>query len=105
MWPISISIILNSTAILVLMYPPAISASDAAPITLCNVLASAWIGELMNVRCEASGLEKSGLLPRKWYPPTLLRPPGTDRCDELNNTHNTTSDALKVIDGLGHVTM
>ena len=103
MWPISISVILNSTAILVLTYPPAISASDAAPITSRDILASTWIRELMNARCEASGLEKSGLLPRKWYPPTLLHPPGTDRHDESDDTHNTTSDALKVIDRLGHI--
>ena len=103
MWPISISIIRNSTAILALTYPPAISASDAAPITFRNILASTWIGALMNVHCGANGLEKLGLFPRKWYPPTLLHPPRIERYDESDETHNIISDALNVIDGLGYV--
>ena len=53
----------------------------------------------------ANGTLGSGLLPRKWYPPTLLRLFDTDKYDESDATYNIMSDFLKVIDGLGYVAM
>ena len=40
----------------------------------------------MNAHCGANGLVKLGLLPRKWYLPTQLLPPTTDRYKESEDT-------------------
>ena len=93
----------RSTAILVFTYPAAILDSKAALIASCKMLASIYIGALMKIRCRANGLVKSGLLPRKWYPPTWLLPPMTDRYKESDDTYKTILDALNMIDRLGYI--
>ena len=57
----------------------------------------------MNAYCVANSFVKSRVLPRKWYPPTWLLPPATNKYDESKETHRTISDALYVIEGLGYV--
>lgn len=100
-WPISISMILNSTPILALTYAAAISDSDAAPITLRRILASTCIGALRSNRCGANGFEGSGLLPKKWYPPTLLHALDTDKYEESEEIQRHISEALYVMEGFG----
>ena len=95
--------ILSSTPILALTCAPAISASDAAPIAFLSTLASTCIGALKIKRCGARGWFGSGLFPKKWYPPTLLRALDADKYDESEEIHRHISDALKVMDGFGHV--
>jgi len=57
----------------------------------------------MNVRCGASGLLKSGLFPKKWYPPTLLRALDTDKYEESEDIQRYISNALYVMEGFGYV--
>lgn len=102
-WPISHSIIRSSTPILALTYAPAISDSEAAPITFRRMLHSTCIGALMNKRCCVNGFDESGLFPKKWYPPTLLRALDTDRNEESEEIHRHISDALNVMEGFGYV--
>ena len=51
----------------------------------------------------AIGLLGFGLLPRKWYPPTLLLLLDADKYEESEATYKIISERLKVIDGLGYV--
>ena len=96
--PISINMIRSLTAILAFTYKLAISDSYVELITLRKMLALICIRVLIKVRCRANGLVKSGLLPRKWYPPTRLLPPVTDKYEESEDIHKTISDALNMID-------
>ena len=102
-WPISISMILSSTPILALTYAPAISDSEAAPITFLRILASTYIGALNIKHCGARGFDRSGLFPKKWYPPTLLRALDTDKYEESEDIQRHISNALYVMEGFGYV--
>ena len=100
-WPISSKHMRSGIASLALTNAAAISLSLAADITWRKMLASTWIGALCMMVWLASGNSSLILLPRKWYPPTLLRLLDADKCDESDATCRIISDLRKVIDGFG----
>ena len=99
--PYSINASLRPIPILAFTHAAAVSASDAAPITLLKILASTCVGTLIRCHCVAIGLDLSHTLPKKWCPPTLLLAFEIDKNDESDEIHSITSDFLHVMDALG----
>ena len=56
---------------------------------------------LIRNRCVAIGLDVLCILPKKWYPPTLLLSFGTDKNNESDEIYSIILDFSYVIDVLG----
>ena len=77
--------------ILVLTYAPTISDSDAVLIIFRKILALTWMVVLINVHLSGKGIFCSGLLSKKWYPPTLLLDFNMDMYKALEEHHRCMS--------------